>query len=163
MAEPAPSGVGNGNNGGGDDNADLSSSCLRVCHYRRRPEDNAPSIKPDDDDPQIEVLFDSHTDSSLLTLSTLCPGAPGLQLQVGGEWLSIESVDGVSEVDVESTSATNCAFYRATTSRRASIGSCARCLARAVYPFPSSSARDRITCWTQPSTIRKVPIRTSLK
>ena len=99
VAEPAPNGEGNGN--GGDDNADLSSSCLRVCHYRRRPEDNAPSIKPDDDDPQIEVLFDSHTDSSLLTLSTLCPGAPGLQLQVGGEWLSIESVDGVSEVDVE--------------------------------------------------------------
>ena len=29
----------------------------------------------------MQVLFDEHTDSSLLTLSLLCPGAAGLELR----------------------------------------------------------------------------------
>ena len=87
---------------GAADQAELSASVLRVCHYRRRPgavSDTAAAAE--DDDAEVEVLFDAHTDSSLLTLSTLCPSAPGLQLQVDGKWVSVEQLDGVEECDVE--------------------------------------------------------------
>ena len=92
--------------GGNDDRADLSASVLRVCHYRRRPgavgaEADAGPAQADAADAELEVLFDAHTDSSLLTLSTLCPSAPGLQLQVDGKWLSVERLDGVGACDVE--------------------------------------------------------------
>ena len=76
----------------------LSASVLRVCHYRAG---SSTSAAEEGERGGVDVLFDTHTDSSLLTLSTLCPGAPGLQLQDEGEWLSIEEVPGVSESDVE--------------------------------------------------------------
>ena len=87
---------------------ELSSSVLRVCHYRAQPEDGGGDGSVDggaaiaatrsgdgEAKEEEEVLFDAHTDSSLLTLSTLCPRAPGLQLQDGGEWLSVERFEGV--------------------------------------------------------------------
>jgi 23S rRNA-/tRNA-specific pseudouridylate synthase/isopenicillin N synthase-like dioxygenase len=117
---PAPHGTtgggavtGSGGDGGEPDEPDepLSSSVLRVCHYRRRA-DAAASCGSggkrggDEDDGEVEVLFDAHTDSSLLTLSTLCPTAPGLQLEQPGEdgqpeWLSVEQLPGVGACDLE--------------------------------------------------------------
>ena len=83
---------------------DISSSVLRVCHYRRRPPLTG-SQASGEEPAEVEVLFDEHTDSSLLTLSTLCPGAPGLELRDAaapdGGWLSIEQHPDVSELDVE--------------------------------------------------------------
>ena len=83
----------------------------------------------------LQVLFDEHTDSSLLTLSLLCPGAAGLELRdlLGGEeegdgegeaegggegedggegggggaggWLSVEAMPGVTPYDIEARAA----------------------------------------------------------
>lgn len=85
----------------------LTSSVLRVCHYRGRrggggaaAAATSASVRGGAAD-EIEVLFDEHTDSSFLTLSTLCPTAPGLQLLVDGEWMSVEVAAGVSEFDLE--------------------------------------------------------------
>ena len=82
-----------------DDGAEegVSASVLRVCHYRRRAAEAGAT--------GLEVLFEEHTDSSLLTLSTLCPHAPGLQLRDAadpdGEWITIEELEHVSVMDVE--------------------------------------------------------------
>ena len=79
----------------------VSASVLRVCHYKPRPESNGHS----DAKAEEEVLFEEHSDSSLLTLSTLCPHAPGLQLrdaaEPDGDWISIEGHEDVSPLDVE--------------------------------------------------------------
>ena len=42
----------------------------------------------------FQVLFDEHTDSSLLTLSLMCPGAAGLELRdlLGAEEGAYEGV-----------------------------------------------------------------------
>ena len=83
-----------------EDEESVSASVLRVCHYRRRAAQVAAAVVGD-----VEVLFDEHTDSSLLTLSTLCPDAPGLQLRDAAApdsgWLTVESFDGVSSIDIE--------------------------------------------------------------
>ena len=93
---------GEGGESGVDGAADaLSASVLRVCHYRRRAEEAAGARAAAADGEDDEVLFEAHTDSSLLTLSTLCPAAPGLQLEEAGEWLSVERLEGVDECDVE--------------------------------------------------------------
>lgn len=44
----------------------------------------------------LQVLFDEHTDSSLLTLSLLCPGAAGLELR---DLLGREEGDGEAEAE----------------------------------------------------------------
>ena len=117
---PAPHGTTGGgavtgSGGDGDEPVEpdepLSSSVLRVCHYRRRADaasSRGSGGKRDggEDDGEVEVLFDAHTDSSLLTLSTLCPTAPGLQLERPGEdgqpeWLSVEQLPGVGARDLE--------------------------------------------------------------
>ena len=47
---------------------------------------------------RLQVLFDEHTDSSLLTLSLLCPGAAGLELR---DLLGREGGDGEAEAHGE--------------------------------------------------------------
>ena len=47
---------------------------------------------------RLQVLFDEHTDSSLLTLSLLCPGAAGLELR---DLLGREGGDGEAEAQGE--------------------------------------------------------------
>ena len=107
-------------NGSSEAARDISSSVLRVCHYRRRDESGGGRGGG------VEVLFDEHTDSSFITLSTLCPGAPGLQLRdasVGadGGWLDVETLAHVTGVDVEVHVGDFLSFSRRITSRRACI------------------------------------------
>ncbi|KAL1522071.1 hypothetical protein AB1Y20_021714 [Prymnesium parvum] len=65
----------------------LSSSVLRLCHYRPRQAGAAGG----------DVLFDEHTDSTLLTLSPLCPEAAGLELRdAEARWVRIEEAEGVT-------------------------------------------------------------------
>ena len=74
----------------------IGTSLLRVCHYR-------PSVPRTAGGPVV-VPFAPHTDSTLLTLSPLCPTAAGLHLQgVSGDedWIDIESLSGVCTRDVE--------------------------------------------------------------
>lgn len=105
---------------------DVSATVLRFCHYRaaRAPPsdsaleavDAAPSRLP-----AREVLFDQHTDSSLLTLSPLCTAGAGLQLmdtcmdtspdmshdtsldtsRDGWPWVDVEETPGLSSSDIE--------------------------------------------------------------
>ena len=67
-----------------DEGADVSSTLLRICHYR-------PACGEPSENPSPTVLFLPHTDSTLLTLSPLHSSSPGLQLQVDrGAWLDVE-------------------------------------------------------------------------
>lgn len=68
----------------------VGSTLLRLCHYYAR-------AAPDASDPEPTVLFLPHTDSTLLTLSPLCPASAGLQLLMrrstsrgGDAWLEVE-------------------------------------------------------------------------
>ena len=79
------------------DAAPLSTSLLRVCHYRPAPCAPPPGSPAD-------VLFASHTDSTLLTLSPLTPEAPALQLRrpVASEgWVNVEELAGLTPLHVE--------------------------------------------------------------
>lgn len=59
---------------------DVLQSVLRVCHYP--PTDDSASMRAPPDGAGTErVLFDEHTDSSMITLSLLDPASPGLQLR----------------------------------------------------------------------------------
>ena len=58
------------------DEGQISSSVLRVCHYRARVAGDGENGAGAD----RGVLFAEHTDSALLTLSLLCPGAAGLEV-----------------------------------------------------------------------------------
>ena len=65
----------------------LSSTVLRLCHYRSSKSERGVGGRGvgaicDSSSEQVseQVLFDEHTDSSLLTLSLLCPNAAALQL-----------------------------------------------------------------------------------
>lgn len=79
----------------------VSSTLLRICHYR------AAAAEPGEGDEataatEPDVLFQPHTDSTLLTLSPLCATSPGLQLQAGrGAWLDVEAGASVARLDVE--------------------------------------------------------------
>ena len=80
----------------------LTSTVLRVCHYHGGDGSGAGcarTVPP----ARSGVLFDEHTDSSLLTLSLLCPGCAGLQLRdaADGSWVDVEDADGASELDLE--------------------------------------------------------------
>ena len=91
------------------DEGSLTSSVLRLCHYRRAQTEATGRATEADDTPaaparRAEVLFDEHTDSSLLTLSMLCPAAAGLELRdplSGGSWLAVEQLPHVTPFDVE--------------------------------------------------------------
>lgn len=109
---------------------DISASVLRFCHYRaaRMPPSAAATEAvgaPSTPAPWAarEVLFDQHTDSSLLTLSPLCTSGAGLQLMDaspdacplmgtsldasldaswdGWHWLDAEEIPGLSPTDIE--------------------------------------------------------------
>lgn len=95
--------------------ATVGSTLLRICHYKAA-ESPSPGRAPvsaeasGGSDPaealgvaDPAVLFLPHTDSTLLTLSPLCPNAPGLQLAArGGGWLDVERSAGVHDAcDVE--------------------------------------------------------------
>ena len=89
----------------------LTSSVLRLCHYRSAQTEATGRAVEADDAPAAaparrgaDVLFDEHTDSSLLTLSILCPAAAGLELRdplSGGGWLAVEQLPHVTPFDVE--------------------------------------------------------------
>lgn len=87
----------------------LTSSVLRLCHYRSAQTEATGRAAEADEAPaaparRTEVLFDEHTDSSLITLSMLCPAAAGLELRdplSGGSWLAVEQLPHVTPFDVE--------------------------------------------------------------
>jgi isopenicillin N synthase-like dioxygenase len=78
---------------------------LRFCHYRAA---HTPVAVDGPSAPARrlarEVLFDQHTDSSLLTLSPLCTSGAGLQLMdasLSGCWVDAEETPGLSAADIE--------------------------------------------------------------
>ena len=79
----------------------LTSTVLRVCHYHAG--EGSAGCARTSPPAKSGVLFDEHSDSSLLTLSLLCPGCAGLQLRdaADGSWVHVEGADGASELDLE--------------------------------------------------------------
>ena len=88
----------------------VGSTLLRVCHYYARHAAAPAEAEEEAEASNRPTLFLPHTDSTLLTLSPLCPPAAGLQLMMrrpasrGGDWwLDVEkraASAGVTEVEV---------------------------------------------------------------
>jgi len=91
----------------------VSASVMRLCHYRaaRHPAAGPDASVPASPPPptEREVLFDQHTDSSMLTLSPLSTTCAGLQLAdaAGGAdgpwpaWVDAEDAPGATAADLE--------------------------------------------------------------
>ena len=78
---------------------EVSTSLLRICHYGSL---TAKVVQTEGEASQIpQVGFAHHTDSTLLTLSLLSPATPGLELRLNNEWLAVESLPGLTDLDVE--------------------------------------------------------------